>query len=262
MKKYFFVLIIIWCSIASAQNILLNSSFELWLDSVGIRIPFGWYTSEPQDPGTAIRVMDPHTGIYAMQLNGSDTSAYAVTLSICFPGRYYNFSGWCKSNSLIAGTFIITWLKLSSQPVTDPVIIPIYRSTAWRQYTQLLQCPESTALVNVNIVTLPYISITVDDVTLTDTTLSGIEEKHIPFSVDQSTLKIYPNPCNERTQILLNEKSCSLVLYDITGKFIMNINKPTSERINLDTRKLQNGIYFLQSVTEKTTLINKLIVQK
>lgn len=265
MKKFVLGLLILLClsSIASAQNILLNSSYELWRDSLGVRMPFGWYTSEVRDSGSAIRVTDPHSGIYALQLNGSDSLAYATTLSICFAGRNYYFSGWCKSNSVMAGTFIITWLKLSQQPVMDPVIIPINRSTSYRHYTQMVQAPDSAIIVNVTILTLPSTLITVDDVTFTDTVLTGIEENEITRvrNGQHNDFVVYPNPCNNQTQILFQGKqnqSFKLDIYDISGKLIKTINQTGAERITLDTKQLTEGIYFLK---DKTT-IRKLIVQR
>jgi hypothetical protein len=129
MTKLYGLFIILFClflftlpSKVCAQNMLLNSSFELWFDSLGIRMPFAWYTSEANDSGSATRTTDMHTGIYALKLTGSDTIAYAMTLSFCTAGHNYYFSGWTKSTVYIAGSFIITWLKLSQQPLMDPVI--------------------------------------------------------------------------------------------------------------------------------------------
>lgn len=262
MKKFvigfFFVLNLV--SVVSAQNIILNSSFELWLDSLGIRMPFGWYTSEAQDSGSAIRVIDPRSGVFALKLNGSDSVAYATTLSFCFAGRNYYFSGWCKTTSLIAGAFVINWLNRAQQPVADPVIVPIYRSTSYRQYTQILQAPDSAVLVNLNIVALSYISITVDDVTLTDTVLTGIEEQSsIPKS---SLVKIFPNPGNEQIQIHSSEPNLSISVYDITGKQLKSDIEKSSNIIKLNTRQLTEGIYFIKVTTRDKTDIQKVIVRR
>jgi hypothetical protein len=94
MKKFFGLALCIYCIFflakpyqAPAQNLILNSSFELWFDSLGIRMPFAWYTSEANDSGSATRTTDMHTGIYALKLTGSDTLAYAMTLSLCTAGH-------------------------------------------------------------------------------------------------------------------------------------------------------------------------------
>jgi hypothetical protein len=265
MKKLAVGLLIILSisPIARAQNIILNSSYELWLDSLGIRIPFGWYTSEPTDSGTAVRIADPHTGIYALQLNGSDTSAYAITLSICFTSHHYNFSGWCKSNSIIAGSFIITWLSLSQQLVGNPVIIPIYRSTSWHQYTQMVQAPDSAVLVNINIVTLPHIAITVDDVTLTDTTITAVEQEN-RHEVFGSTLTVYPNPAKTFFNIglPLSANRSSLKIFDVTGKLIKEFNSLSAEENKISLIGVSPGIYFMELKSENRNIVQKLIVQR
>jgi hypothetical protein len=264
MKKYFFIVIIIWCSIASAQNVLLNSSFELWLDSVGIRMPFGWYTSEPTDSGSATRTTDMHSGIYAIKLTGSDTLAYAMTLSICVTGHNYYFSGWCKSTSLIAGSFVITWLKLSQQPIMDPVIIPIFLNTSYHNYTQMVQAPDSAVLVNVDILALPNVTIYADDITLRDTVIAGIEEQQT--NPKQNFVKIYPNPCNEQVRISVGQNSNSLFnridVCDIAGNIVKSLNQPQYGKISLNTKELAPGIFFLRVGTIKGKTTYKLIVQR
>jgi len=246
-------------SLASAQNVILNSSFELWLDSMGVRMPFAWYTSEAQDSGSAVRVLDPHSGIYALQLTGSDTMAYALTASIGFAGRNYYFSGWCKTNSFIAGSFIITWFNLSQQIVGTPVLIPIYRSTNWQRYTQMLQCPDSAMIVNVNVVSLPYISLTVDDVTLTDTVLASIEE--LTLGRPLSVFKIYPNPAHLQAQIWTDRLDSDVSIFDITGKQIDAELSRTHNLIRVNTHRLTDGVYFVRLINKDKTEIQKLVVR-
>jgi hypothetical protein len=239
---------------------LLNSSFELWFDSLGIRMPFAWYTSEANDSGSATRTTDMHTGIYALKLTGSDTLAYAMTLSLCTAGHNYSFSGWTKSTSFIAGSFIITWLKLSQQPVMDPVIIPILRNTSYHNYTQIVQAPDSAVLVNVNVVALPGVTITVDDVTLRDTVLTGIEDNSA--TTINMAPKIYPNPTrnmiNVSSQLPLNQ----IQLYDISGILRKDLSYTEFRNFSLDIRDLKEGIYFLRLTSGDRKVIEKFIIQR
>ncbi|MEO0092317.1 MAG: T9SS type A sorting domain-containing protein [candidate division WOR-3 bacterium] len=254
-------------TISQARNILLNSSFEIWLDSMGVRMPFAWYTSEVNDSGSATRTTDCHSGLYAIKLTGSDTSAYAMTISISIPGSYYYFSGWCKTQSFTAGAFIITWLKLSQQPATSPTIIPVYYSNTYRNYTLFLQAPDSAVFVNVTIATLPYITIYVDDVTLSDTSLTGIEEQSELKQNKLIEINISPNPCQNSTTItckIPEPTRASLCLYDINGRLI-RILKQTAKNLiiePLDTKDLKSGIYFIQLKTPQKTIIKKFIIQK
>ncbi|MEA3432222.1 MAG: hypothetical protein U9R01_06070 [candidate division WOR-3 bacterium] len=50
------------------ENILSNSSFEIWHDTLGLSAPNGWVTSELYNSSTAVRTTHAHTGTYAIQL--------------------------------------------------------------------------------------------------------------------------------------------------------------------------------------------------
>ncbi|MCX7784877.1 MAG: T9SS type A sorting domain-containing protein [candidate division WOR-3 bacterium] len=255
--------------VSQAQNILLNSSFEIWLDSLGIQMPFAWFTSEATDSGSATRTTNAHSGLFAIKLTGSDTSAFATTISIVSPQTYYYFSGWCKTQSFAAGAFIITWLKLSQQPAGTPTIIPIYYSNTYRNYNAVLQAPDSAIFVNVTVGTLPYLTIYVDDVTLSDTALTGIEEQPEIKNKEMIGLNISPTPCQNYTFIRYNTSELSqisLSLYDIRGRLIKEliskIKHPQNGIYLLDTKNLKSGIYFVQLKTKHKTINKKLIIQK
>ncbi|MEO0076652.1 MAG: T9SS type A sorting domain-containing protein [candidate division WOR-3 bacterium] len=241
-------------------NIILNSSFEIWLDSLGIQMPLGWLTSEAQDSGSAIRTTNAHSGVYALQLNGSDTSAYATTVALCQANHNYYFSAWCQTSSWVAGSFIISWFKITQQPAGNPTIIPIIRSTNYYNYSQMLQSPDSAILVNVNIVTLPYTTIYVDDVTLSDTILSGLEERAEYYSKQTRPLKFYPNPGQTNIEIISEKHIDCLALYDISGKIVTEIFKPPP-KFSLNISHLPNGIYFIKSQVNNAISVFKFIKQ-
>jgi hypothetical protein len=269
MKKIIGLLICLYCvfflfkpPIVSAQNMILNSSFELWLDSLGVRMPFGWYTSEASDSGSAVRTTDMHSGIYALKLTGGDTMAYAMTITYCQAGHNYYFSGWAKSPSYIAGSFIITWLKLSQQPIMNPVIIPILLHTSYYNFTQIVQAPDSAILVNVDVVALPGVTLFADDVTLQDTVLAGIEENRSSPFASRQALKIYPNPAKSIIYISSPSSINQIELFDATGKIIRKINSSDLCNISLDIRHLKDGIYFVQTSTTDKKIMQKLVIQK
>jgi len=222
-------------------------------------MPFAWYTSEASDSGSATRTTDMHTGIYALKLTGSDTLAYAATITLCTAGHHYYFSGWTKSTSLVAGSFIITWLKLSQQPVMDPVIIPILRNTSYHEYTQIVQAPDSAVLVNVDIVALPGATIYTDDITLRDTVVSGIEENHENLSLDRRLLEIYPNPVKQILHISSQMPVSDITLYDVSG---MMIKHSVVSNHAIDISGLKDGIYFVQLCSGDKKTVKKFIVQR
>jgi hypothetical protein len=248
--------------VASAQNMIINSGFELWLDSLGVRMPFGWYTSEASDSGSAIRSTDAHSGIYALQLTGGDTMAYAMTLTYCQAGHNYFFSGWAKSPSFFAGSFIVTWLKLSQQPVMDPVVIPILLHSSYYDFTQIVQAPDSALLVNVDVVALPGVTLFADDITLKDTVLTGVEEPSENYKLNIEKLSVYPNPAKSVIHISSLSSINQIELLDVTGKVIRQTNRSGMQNLSLDIRNLKDGIYFVQTSTAGKKTTKKFIVQR
>jgi plastocyanin len=75
-------------------------------------------------------------------------------------------------------------------------------------------------------------------------------------------LKMYPNPATERVFIEMNEFSGSDVIVsitDITGKLKYNEVKPISNKIEINIRNLENGIYFIGLRTNNKQKMLKLI---
>lgn len=261
--RYQILVGVFFCIISniSAQNIILNSSFEYWIDSVGVRMPFAWYTSEATDSGSAIRVSDTHSGLYALRLNGSDTTAFALTASICFSNNTYSFSGWCKTNAIIAGSFIINWFNLSGSVIGSPVIIPIYHSLNWQRYHQIVTCPESATVVTINIVALPYISLIVDDVTLTDTILNSIAENTC-FHRKTINYQLYPNPV--KNYLYLNkhvDENIQILIFDINGNKRTLPKQDNNSHWCIDCQNLPSGIYFVELISTSKHQIEKIIVK-
>lgn len=162
---------------AQAGNIILNPSFEVWLDSIGIHLPVGWLTSEITWPGTATRSTAARSGEFAVRLIGGDTAAFVSTVTVVQPGRSYLFSGWAHvPGAPIGGTFLLEWFKLLGGAIGSPTLLPVYFSTGYREYSQWLTAPDSAAFLSVNLATLPGVTVYVDDVTLDDTLGSGVRE--------------------------------------------------------------------------------------
>ena len=156
-----------------AQNIVVNSGFETWLDTLGVNMPFGWVTSAVTDSTSALRSTDAHSGSYSIKLVTNDTAGYMATAAaaIVNPGTAYVFSAFARSDDLIPpGAFIITWLRWMGSPVGTPAVIPVYQSSAYREYTRRITAPDSAFWCVVAFATDPLVhqsTAYVDDVTLT-----------------------------------------------------------------------------------------------
>ncbi|NSW44310.1 MAG: T9SS type A sorting domain-containing protein [Bacteroidales bacterium] len=78
----------------------------------------------------------------------------------------------------------------------------------------------------------------------------NVEEEYMPL-----TFIPYPNPANNKI-FLCDEHICSYILYDITGKIILQ-----GFSQSIDTSPLENGIYILQIFHNKQTSSHKIIIQ-
>jgi hypothetical protein len=157
---------------AGAVNILPNSSFETWF----LGMPLGWLTSNLIAEGSAVQDSAARTGDWCVRLGSPDTLAFVATTTVVRPGRSYGFSGWARGPDLLGGSFALQFLKLDLEPVGNPVLLPVYLSSSYREYAQWLTAPDSAALIAVSFVALRGVTVRVDDLTLEDTTTSGIKE--------------------------------------------------------------------------------------
>lgn len=158
-----------------AVNILPNPSFEVWLDSLGVPMPLGWLTSEYLYPGSALRDTQANTGDYCLLLVGGDTSAFATSATVVRPGYHYEFAGHAMVPGVVGGSFILQFLTLLGQPVGMPQLVPVYNSSAYRRYSRWVTAPDSAFFLSVNFAGLPGATVRLDDVTVEDTTLAGID---------------------------------------------------------------------------------------
>ena len=77
-----------------------------------------------------------------------------------------------------------------------------------------------------------------------------------------NNIKLFPNPVKDELNIVLNNSSYNKVqILDITGKVVIEKNIDNSNRVNISTSKLKDGIYFCkiygeQIITEKFIISN------
>jgi len=75
------------------------------------------------------------------------------------------------------------------------------------------------------------------------------------YNTQNSTIKIYPNPANNKITIDAND-AVDVKLFDVLGKQITS-----TKTNNVDVSNLTNGIYFIQVQTKQNTYSQKIIVQ-
>ena len=76
------------------------------------------------------------------------------------------------------------------------------------------------------------------------------------FNLDNTTLKVYPNPTNN----FINIESQSIEpiqLIDIWGRIIINIEKPTSSLVTINVENLKPAVYIIKQGDRKAKVIKK-----
>ena len=215
-----------------ADNIIINPSFETWLDSLGVHLPTGWLSSELTWPGTAERTSQSHTGDYAVKLAGNDTSAFVSTVTIVSAGADYRFAGWAHVPGILGGSFVLEWFKLLGGAIGGPTLIPAYFSTGYREYGRSLTAPDSARFLMVSFATLPGANAYLDDVTVSDTVLGGVEE---PSSGPAPTAEPAEHVCKVLgSSLLLDSIEPGARVYDAVGR-----------RVRSQSRVSPFGVYFV-----------------
>ncbi|MEO0131531.1 MAG: hypothetical protein ABIK73_01125 [candidate division WOR-3 bacterium] len=237
-KLRILIYISLFTNLLSAQNLIINPGFELWLDSLGVSMPLGWLTSEPTYPGTATRSTDAHTGLYSLRVYSIsfETLGVATTYSLVSRNRRYIFQGYVKTNSSLAGGFVFIWQTFAFETLGTPVVVPIYQAPNWTLIRQVLNSPDSAQLVSVNILALPNASLLVDDVSLIDSTVSFITEEN--KTVIKSKIDYFITHTNHLQQFRNQE------IYD-----------PLGRRLNWPITPQASGVYFIRIDNELKKII-------
>ncbi|MFO7969730.1 MAG: T9SS type A sorting domain-containing protein [Candidatus Izemoplasmatales bacterium] len=77
------------------------------------------------------------------------------------------------------------------------------------------------------------------------------------FNNDKETI-VFPNPFNNKIQIISPYENIYIKVYDISGHYIFNKNY-LSKKIELDLSDLKSGTYFLKIISKDETVVKKII---
>lgn len=271
MKIKFIILSTLVSSCCLAQNILPNSSFEQWFDTLSVQMPVGWVTSNFMYHGSATKDSTKHTGSYGVKLHNDSSIAFIGTVARVESGRNYSFSGWVKCPSFMGGAFVLSWRDSLGYGVGDSILIPVFLSLNYTLKDTILVPDSAAAFIAVGFSTIPLATVYLDDITL-DSLPRAIEEDlkiKNQFILDKVKLEILQNPFFNNIVInysLVVDCNLQLIIYNISGRTIntlINEEKPAgSYTIPLETRDLSAGIYFAKlkfnnssSITKKLLLI-------
>jgi len=161
------------------------------------------------------------------------------------------------------------WGINTNKPIADfnytgnPVVNFTNTSTNGNNYswnfgdgnTSLLQNPTNTYTTtgNYTVELTTYSTDTCFSSTTTQTvnvTITGIENRS-----NSTEIKIYPNPANNYIEIETTLQYSSIKIIDLTGKTI----KQTTLKTKIDVSNLTNGIYFIQIIGKRNTIMQKFV---
>ncbi|MGB0806971.1 MAG: T9SS type A sorting domain-containing protein, partial [Salibacteraceae bacterium] len=95
-----------------------------------------------------------------------------------------------------------------------------------------------------------------------------------PLSVANTTkelniVSVFPNPAGERTVISIETEgsnSAAVKVIDMVGKTVINLNSVNlvsgKNNLNLNTSKLNGGVYFVQVMIDGEVSTTQLVIQK
>jgi len=91
------------------------------------------------------------------------------------------------------------------------------------------------------------------------TTTGNIQKDH-----DEVVIKIYPNPFNHLTTVDIKkaqDEAFNIIVYDISGKMVLNYFNLKNNKITLNMNTLEKGIYFMELHLKGKVYIEKLLIK-
>lgn len=259
MRRVFFFLLaaaLLYVPASDSVNLLQNSGFELWFDSLGVEIPEGWVTSTFFDSGSAYKSPHAYNGNYSIALGKTVTiQGFATSLVPIVGGTHYDFSLWLDIPGLMGvGMFRIQRLDINDS-IVGSNIMNSFHTSGWEQYQLGIDAESSAVWALVSLLALEDTTY-FDDVILDGEPGTGVSEgKTAHTSINPGILGVSPNPCRKSAKIMavLDQPGGSeLRIYDICGRLVRSfeVSGTGLVRIEWDGRDsnacpVRSGTYFL-----------------
>jgi len=85
----------------------------------------------------------------------------------------------------------------------------------------------------------------------------GVEE---PSEAPEPSLELYPNPCKDVLNVIVEEASSLLIIYNLTGQKIQEIETESNTTIKFDVGSLPQGRYIMQLQNQESIVARKFVV--
>ncbi|HPG73543.1 MAG TPA: T9SS type A sorting domain-containing protein [Bacteroidales bacterium] len=285
MKKLYLLipailgLIIIYGNRAIAQDGVNNLGFENWTSTmIGDNLN-GWVTlnaskeSSDVHSGASALKLETKSSIFGLQ-PGMATIGKLVNLS-AIPGEPYSsvpgsLTGFIKYN-LAEGDTALFYIRLTNNgdiiASADTMFGGVQNS--WTQFTLNMQwytwgIPDSiqmgiTSGGNSTMIGYEVGTLTAGSWLKADTFSLGDFVSSNSFNRSSDKITIYPNP-SKGNLFVNNTRNADIIIYNMLGKKVMEVNNFEADRINLNT--LPNGNYVVQINKNNVVSSHKLILTK
>lgn len=247
----------------------VNSSTEdSWITNPNFEMTTNW-TDNGTEASSAYIASAPYEGLQNLMVtfNADQTTPFTVDNDI------YDF-GTTVSPSEINSSF---WVKASSTAIEIQVIYDIYDAVGTKitgNFTGIYNVSAANTWEEITInkpISDPFNQIAYR-FRIKQGALSGdtVEFDQVAasftyftlgtetFEVNNNSFLVYPNPAKNEINIKGNANLSNLAVYDLTGKKVISQNSLVNNK--LDITNLNTGIYLLNLVTDKGTVITKKII--
>jgi len=272
-RLFFFLLVVALLNVSTsyAVNLLQNSGFELWFDSLGVRVPEWWVTSAFFDSGSAYRSDNAYGGNYSIALGKTvSVQGFATSLVPIVGGTHYDFSLWLDIPGLMGvGLFQIQRLDINDSIVGSNTVNS-FHTTGWQQ-RQLGIDAESTAVwALISLLALEDTTF-FDDVIFDGEPGTGVNEREpIRALTNSPLLRISPNPCREMASIMAvpsQPGGSELKIYDTSGRLVRRYAVSGTGPVTVEwdgrdyaSRAVPSGAYFVRLDSGSKTVCERITV--
>jgi hypothetical protein len=78
----------------------------------------------------------------------------------------------------------------------------------------------------------------------------------------KTQVDVFPNPSQGLVNIQSNEHIVNLTVTNLNGKTVLELNNLNTNNLPIDISHLNQGIYFINGVTNQGTFVQKIVLSK
>lgn len=275
MRKFavfcFLVAVLFSAATSHCANILPNPGFEDWIDTLGVQMPAGWFTSAIIDSNSAYKSTHFHGGSYSLALANPGTAmGFGTTRLSIVGGTHYDFSMFYDVPALNgAGAILLIELDDGDSTVGEHVQVLTY-SSGWSQYSTGFDAHPAAVSIDVVLSTASD-TIFFDDGILDGEPGTGVNERGpIRALANTPLLRISPNPCREMVTIVAvpgQPGGSELKIYDASGRFVRRYAVSGAGPVTVEwdgrdyaSRAVPSGAYFIRLDSGSKTVCERIAV--